>query len=111
MTLKGHETRITGLAFSKALKLLVSSGADSKLCVWNINGWEKGKSKSIHSQAGNWPSPSPLADTTVQFDNINQVKLLVVQENQIAIYDASKLECVCHWAPRDPMPAHISSAT
>eukprot|EP00253_Pinus_taeda_P023572 PITA_23572 len=109
MKLKGHQKRITGLAFSKDLNVLASLGADGQLCVWNINGWEKCKSKGINSQAGRFPSP--LAVKTVQFNNINQAQLLVVQESQIAIYDASELECLCHWTPREPMPAHISCAT
>lgn len=33
--LKGHQKRITGLAFSHSLNVLVSSGADSQV----INGW------------------------------------------------------------------------
>lgn len=65
-----------------------------QLCVWNINGWEKCKSKAIQSPAGSLPSP--LTDTTIQFNSVNQVQLLVVQESQIAIYDASELEYVCH---------------
>jgi hypothetical protein len=30
--LKGHQKRITGLAFSNALNVLVSSGADAQVC-------------------------------------------------------------------------------
>lgn len=66
-----------------------------QLCVWGMNGWERKKSKSVHTQAQAGNSSSPLADTRVQFHD-DQVQLLVVQESQIAIYDASKLECVCH---------------
>ncbi|KAL8256799.1 hypothetical protein R6Q59_028840 [Mikania micrantha] len=39
--LKGHSKRITGLAFSHVLNVLVSSGADAQICVWNSDGWEK----------------------------------------------------------------------
>lgn len=32
--LRGHQKRITGLAFSNALNVLVSSGADSQVYCW-----------------------------------------------------------------------------
>ncbi|KAI3722226.1 hypothetical protein L2E82_33257 [Cichorium intybus] len=63
--LKGHHKRITGLAFSNLLNVLVSSGADSQLCVWNTNGWEKQTSKHLQIPAGR--VVVPLVDTRVQF--------------------------------------------
>ncbi|KAK4435531.1 protein TOPLESS-RELATED PROTEIN 2 [Sesamum alatum] len=104
--LKGHQTRITGLAFSQNLNILVSSGADAQLCVWNIDGWEKKKSRPIQAPPGH---PTPLVgETRVQFHN-NQLHLLVVHESQIAVYDA-QLECLRSWYPRDSLSAPISSA-
>ncbi|XP_065050198.1 protein TOPLESS-RELATED PROTEIN 2-like [Musa acuminata AAA Group] len=104
--LKGHQKKITGLAFSQSLNVLVSSGADAQLCVWSIDGWEKKKSRFIQVPAGH---ASPLVgDTKVQFHN-DQAHLLVVHQSQITIYD-SKLECLCSWSPRDALPAPISSA-
>ncbi|XP_010662134.1 protein TOPLESS-RELATED PROTEIN 2 isoform X2 [Vitis vinifera] len=104
--LKGHQKRVTGLAFSQILNCLVSSGADAQLCVWSIDGWEKRKSRFIQAPAGR---SSPLVgDTKVQFHN-DQAHLLVVHESQIAVYD-SKLECVRSWSPKDSLPAPISSA-
>ncbi|WJX80460.1 hypothetical protein P8452_63455 [Trifolium repens] len=35
--LKGHQKRISGLAFSTNLGILVSSGVDPHLCVWSID--------------------------------------------------------------------------
>lgn len=32
--LKGHQKRVTGLAFSNVLNVLVSSGADSQVCLY-----------------------------------------------------------------------------
>ncbi|KAI3500044.1 hypothetical protein L1887_35859 [Cichorium endivia] len=55
--LKGHHKRITGLAFSNLLNVLVSSGADSQLCVWNTNGWEKQTSKHLQIPAGRLIAP------------------------------------------------------
>ncbi|RRT61238.1 hypothetical protein B296_00044370 [Ensete ventricosum] len=106
MKLKGHQKKITGLAFSQSLNVLVSSGADAQLCLWSIDGWEKKKSRFIQVPAGH---ASPLVgDTKVQFHN-DQAHLLVVHQSQITIYD-SKLECLCSWSPRDALPAPISSA-
>ncbi|KAJ8650557.1 hypothetical protein MRB53_003580 [Persea americana] len=105
--LKGHQKRITGLAFSQSMNVLVSSGADAQLCVWSIDGWEKKKSRFIQTPPGR--SATALAgDTKVQFHN-DQTHLLVVHESQIAIYDG-KLECLRSWTPRDALSAPISSA-
>ncbi|XP_051123532.1 topless-related protein 3-like isoform X3 [Andrographis paniculata] len=104
--LKGHQKRITGLAFSTSLNMLVSSGADAQLCLWSIDTWEKRKSVPIQMPAGK----SPTGDTRVQF-HLDQIRLLVAHETQIAIYDASKMERIRQWIPQDPISAPISSAT
>ncbi|XP_024026087.1 topless-related protein 4 isoform X2 [Morus notabilis] len=96
--LKGHQKRITGLAFSHSLNVLVSSGADSQLCVWNTDGWEKQASKFLQIPAGR--TAAPAADTRVQFHQ-DQIHLLAVHETQIAIYEAPKLECLKQWFPRE----------
>ncbi|CAI9759508.1 unnamed protein product [Fraxinus pennsylvanica] len=104
--LKGHQKRISGLAFSQSLNVLVSSGADAQLFVWNIDGWEKKKSRFIQAPPA---LQSPLVgETRVQFHN-NQSHLLVVHESQIAVYD-TQLECLRSWHPRDLLSAAISSA-
>ncbi|KAH9755386.1 Topless-related protein 3 [Citrus sinensis] len=103
--LKGHQKRITGLAFSTSLNILVSSGADAQLCVWSIDTWEKRKSVTIHIPAGK----TPTGDTRVQF-NADQVRMLVVHETQLAIYDASKMERIRQWTPQDALSAPISCA-
>lgn len=104
--LKGHQTRITGLAFSQALNVLVSSGADAQLCMWSIDGWEKKKARFIQAPVGR---QSPLSgETRVQFHN-DQMHLLVTHESQIGVYDG-KLECLRSWYPKDTLAAPISSA-
>uniref|UniRef100_A0A6M2EHW5 CTLH domain-containing protein n=1 Tax=Populus davidiana TaxID=266767 RepID=A0A6M2EHW5_9ROSI len=92
--LKGHQKRITGLAFSHSLNVLVSSGADSQLCVWSTDAWEKQASKFLQIPSGR-AAPS-LADTRVQF-HLDQIHLLAVHETQIAIFEAPKLECQKQW--------------
>ncbi|WCJ42998.1 TOPLESS-related 3 [Euphorbia peplus] len=104
--LKGHQKRITGLAFSTNLNILVSSGADAQLCVWSIDSWEKRKSVTIQLPAGK----APMGDTRVQFHS-DQTRLLVVHETQLATYDASKMERVRQWIPQDALSAPISYAT
>ncbi|XP_052199357.1 topless-related protein 4-like isoform X2 [Diospyros lotus] len=96
--LKGHQKRITGLAFSAVLNVLVSSGADSQLCVWSTDGWDKQTSKYLQIPSGR--TLSPLADTRVQFHQ-DQIHVLAVHETQIAIYEASKLECLKQWVTRE----------
>lgn len=96
--LKGHQKRITGLAFSHTLNVLVSSGADSQLCVWNTDGWEKQASKFLQIPPGK--AASPLADTRVQF-HLDQTHLLVIHETQIAIFEAPKLECLKQFFTRE----------
>ncbi|KAL5568176.1 hypothetical protein UlMin_024751 [Ulmus minor] len=104
--LKGHQTRITGLAFSQTLNVLVSSGGDAQLCMWSIDGWEKKKARFIQAPTGR---QSPLVgETKVQFHN-DQLHLLVTHESQIGVYD-SKLDCLRSWCPKDALPAPISSA-
>ncbi|KAI5680896.1 hypothetical protein M9H77_02123 [Catharanthus roseus] len=105
--LRGHQKRITGLAFSNALNVLVSSGADSQLCVWSTDAWEKQTNKYLQIPAGR--SAAPLADTRVQFHQ-DQTHLLAVHETQIAIYEAPKLECLKQWVPREASGA-ITHAT
>ncbi|KAJ0079412.1 hypothetical protein Patl1_24411 [Pistacia atlantica] len=115
--LKGHQKRITGLAFSQTLNALVSLGADAQLCMWSIVIWEKLKSRFIIPQTGR---QSPLvAETKVQFHK-DQTHMLVVHDSQISIYDG-RLECLrscgneimvgkIKWSPKDTLPAPISSA-
>ncbi|KAJ4900652.1 Topless-related protein 3 [Raphanus sativus] len=78
--LRGHQKRITGLAFSPHLSMLVSSGADAQICFWSIVTWEKRKSVAIQMPAGNAAS----GDTRVQF-HVDQIRVLAVHETQLAI--------------------------
>nr|GEW41782.1 topless-related protein 4-like isoform X1 [Tanacetum cinerariifolium] len=105
--LKGHQKRITGLAFSNSLGVMVSSGADAILCVWNMNGYEKQTSKQLHIPGGRVAARS--ADTRVQFHQ-DQTHLLVVHETQIAIFEAPRLECLKQWGPRE-VSGPITNAT
>ncbi|KAL4643037.1 hypothetical protein ACB092_02G063800 [Castanea dentata] len=104
--LKGHQKRITGLAFSSNLNVLVSTGADAQICFWNFESWEKRKSITIQLPAGR----VPVGDTRVQFHS-DQVRMLVCHETQLAVYDASKMERIRQWVPQDVLSAPISCAT
>ncbi|KAM7480314.1 hypothetical protein LguiA_028527 [Lonicera macranthoides] len=105
--LKGHSKRITGLAFSHVLNVLVSSGADAQLCVWSSDGWEKQRARYLQVPAGR--TPTAQSDTRVQFHQ-DQIHFLVVHETQLAIYETTKLDSVKQWVPRESA-APISHAT
>jgi len=105
--LRGHSKKITGLAFSNVLNVLVSSGADAQICVWNTDGWERQRSRFLQIPSGR--PTSNILDTRVQFHQ-DQLHCLVVHETQIAIYDASKLEPVKQWPVRENS-APITHAT
>ncbi|GLT74988.1 hypothetical protein SLA2020_467470 [Shorea laevis] len=105
--LKGHSKRITGLAFSHVLNVLVSSGADAQLCVWSTDGWEKQKARFLPVPAGR--TTTAISDTRVQFHQ-DQIHFLVVHETQLAIYETTKLDCVKQWVPRESS-APITNAT
>ncbi|KAL5574531.1 hypothetical protein UlMin_016230 [Ulmus minor] len=96
--LKGHSKRITGLAFSHVLNVLVSSGADAQICVWNSDGWEKQRNRFLQIPPGR--TPSSQSDTRVQFHQ-DQMHFLIVHETQLAIYETTKLDCVKQFIPRD----------
>ncbi|KAM7274408.1 hypothetical protein ACFE04_029072 [Oxalis oulophora] len=76
-----------------------------KLCVWSIDTWEKRKFVAIQLPAGKVPN----GETRVQFHS-DQIRMLVSHETQLAIYDASKMERIRQWVPKDMLPAPISSA-
>ncbi|XAR57038.1 hypothetical protein NMG60_11025039 [Bertholletia excelsa] len=103
--LKGHEKRITSLAFSAKLNVLVSAGADAQLCIWNADTWEKRNSIAIQLPSGK----EATGDTRAQFHS-DQVHLLVFHETQIAVYDASKIDRIQQWMPQDGLPAPLSYA-
>ncbi|XVE89075.1 hypothetical protein DITRI_Ditri19aG0121100 [Diplodiscus trichospermus] len=96
--LRGHQKRVTGLAFSNVLNVLVSSGADAQLCVWSMDGWEKQVSKFLQIQSGH--VPNPLGQTRVHFHQ-DQIHLLAVHGTHIAIYEAPKMELLKQWVPRE----------
>ncbi|KAG5555992.1 hypothetical protein RHGRI_006580 [Rhododendron griersonianum] len=103
--LKGHEKRITDLAFSTNLNILVSSAADAQLCIWRIDTWEHLKSVPLQLPA----DKACNGATRVQFHS-DQIHLLVSNETQLATYDASKMDRIRQWVPQDVLPAQISFA-
>ncbi|WRX32540.1 WD40 repeat - like 10 [Theobroma cacao] len=104
--LKGHSGKVTGLAFSKTMNVLVSSGADAQIFTWNPDGWEKCKSKSL--QLPDERMPVLESNTQVQF-HLDQIHFLVVHETQLSIHEANDLTCVQQWVPEDS--TRISQAT
>jgi len=68
---------------------------------------KKQKTRFLHVPPGR--TPSAQSDTRVQFHQ-DQIQFLVVHETQLAIFEATKLECLKQWAPRESS-APISHAT
>ncbi|KAI9191149.1 hypothetical protein LWI28_004311 [Acer negundo] len=92
--LNGHCNRITGLAFSHVLKILVSAGADVEMILWRTDKWERMKSTALKLPTGK--TVGVMSNTQVQFHN-NQRHFLAVNEIQLAIYNAMKLERLNQW--------------
>ncbi|KAB1204654.1 Topless-related protein 1 [Morella rubra] len=92
--LKGHSRKITGLAFSNMLNVLVSSGADAQIIVWNSNKWERQKTSFLQIPGG--MTSTEMSDTHVQF-HLDQIHFLAVHGTQLAIYETKKLECMKQW--------------
>ncbi|XWS26193.1 hypothetical protein CRYUN_Cryun26dG0010000 [Craigia yunnanensis] len=105
--LKGHSKRITGLAFSHLLNILVSSGADAQIIVWDSSHWEMQMGCFLQTPAGR--TPTARSDTQIQFQQ-DQIHLLAVTETHLAIYDIRKLECIKQWTIGEAL-APISHAT
>ncbi|XP_020103060.1 topless-related protein 1-like isoform X1 [Ananas comosus] len=96
--LQGHQDKITGLVFSSKLNILVSSAADTLICVWGIDGWKKECSRSLEIPSGRLSSPG--VETKIQLHN-NQVHLLAITKTQLAVYDAATLELLKQWQPEN----------
>ncbi|WJZ85351.1 hypothetical protein VitviT2T_004891 [Vitis vinifera] len=108
--LRRHSKRITGLAFSYVLDVLVSSGADAQLVVWNSlsGGWERQRSRYLWIPNEEMRQAN-LMDTRVQFSQ-EQTSFLVVCQPKLAIYEAMTLYCVREWNV-DGASSPISDAT
>ncbi|GMY29240.1 protein TOPLESS-like [Fagus crenata] len=95
-TLEGHSNRVTGLAFSNALNVLVSSGADAQVFVWNSSSWEKRIGRFFQMPGGKIPASS--SDTHIQFHK-DQIHFLAIHKTHLGIYEARELICVKQWVP------------
>ncbi|KAL1565037.1 WUS-interacting protein 2 [Salvia divinorum] len=95
--LKGHQKRVTGLAFSSVLGVLVSSAADAELRVWVLDGWEKQTSKFLQKPGGG--VLRSRGQTHVKFHQ-DQTHVLVVHKTCIAVYEGSRLDYVNQWIAR-----------
>ncbi|KAL2939950.1 Topless-related protein 3 [Bienertia sinuspersici] len=83
--LEGHSRQIIDLAFS-TMDILISSGADSKICVWYAENWEMKASTYLDGLSG----------ARILFHQ-DQVHFLVIHDTVLAIYEAHKLQCSNQW--------------
>ncbi|KAL3499951.1 hypothetical protein ACH5RR_039044 [Cinchona calisaya] len=98
---RGHKNRVTGLAFSTFLNVMVSSGANAQVRVWVMEEdcFKLQTNKFLKISPGD--APNPLADTHLQM-HPNQTDVLFVHERLIAVYEASRLHLNCEWVPEEP---------
>ncbi|OMO61635.1 hypothetical protein CCACVL1_23364 [Corchorus capsularis] len=104
--LKGHSGTVTGLAFSTTLNVLVSSGVDSQIFTWSLDGWVT--CSKFLEYPDNEGMPVVGSNTQVQFHQ-DQVHFLVTCETQLSIHEAKRLACVKQWIPEND--TRISQAT
>ncbi|XP_065849213.1 topless-related protein 1-like [Euphorbia lathyris] len=105
--LVGHCGRVASLAFSKALNMLFSSGADVQIMAWNVEGWKECGRSFLQILEKN--GISAFTDTHIQM-HPDQMQLLAVHQNCVELYDAKTLDCMKKWVRVDPAPL-ISRAT
>ncbi|KAI3893552.1 hypothetical protein MKX03_000505 [Papaver bracteatum] len=104
-TLKGHMKKITGLAYSKELKVLVSLDAEAQICVWKWGTWVKQNTAALQIPSGR----NSASAIRVQYHN-DQIHFLVVHPVHLAIFETTTLNCVKQWVvPR--FSAQITDAT
>lgn len=94
--LQGH-LKTTCLAFSQNLNVLVSSGDDAQLCVWDADGWKKLASKTLCSLHSVQVLDPPVVNY-IEFHK-DQIHLLTVNERQIDVYEAPMLNHFMQSAP------------
>ncbi|WOH14317.1 hypothetical protein DCAR_0933836 [Daucus carota subsp. sativus] len=106
--LKGHQDRVTGLAFSTKLNILISSGADAHICTWSTDTWEKKNSFPLQLTTSESCSAC-TGDKRVQF-HCDEIQFLVSHGTQLALYDAENVDHVQRWIPQGALSAQITSA-
>lgn len=105
--LVGHSKPVTGLAFSTRFNVLISSGLDTQIIVWDYTTWER-KDYTWLEIPSNW-SPSESSETNVQFLQDHK-HFLAVHETQLVIFETTTLERVHQWMIGN-FCARISQAT
>ncbi|XP_059635903.1 protein TPR3-like [Cornus florida] len=109
-TFNGHQGSITGLAFSTVLNVLVSSGDNAQLCVWNSEEDEYNFLESTALHIPYVPGKVLVTDTFIQFHQ-DQIHLLVACATEISIYKAPELELLKLWIPPKGRASLITHAT
>ncbi|KAI6681615.1 hypothetical protein NL676_035496 [Syzygium grande] len=106
--LRGHQKRITGLAFSNVLKVLLSSGADSQLCVWSTEGWEEPTTPKLKclKQWVTREASGPITDATYSCNG--QSIYLSFEDGSIGVLTASELRLRCRINPAAYIPPNPS---
>ncbi|XP_078157501.1 protein TPR3-like [Carex rostrata] len=106
----GHSKKITGLAFSGVLNILVSSDANAEIQLWNEDTWKKMKKRIAMPMPYSGNPKFGNSATRVQFDRLH-VDVLVVHETFIVIFNATKREFIVQWLLPHENDAPVTYAT
>ncbi|KAJ7958802.1 Protein TOPLESS [Quillaja saponaria] len=94
--LVGHSKRVTGLAFSDIMNVLVSADVGNQIIVWDANEW--GKKREGYLQFHCEKMSEAPSDIHIQFHQ-DQIHFLTVLEKHLAIYEVTELRCIKQWFP------------
>ncbi|XP_074270503.1 protein TOPLESS-like [Silene latifolia] len=105
---KGHSKRVTGLAITDSGDLLVSTGADARICVWSKGDHEGPRQNAVYLEFPQG-TPIPPSDTLVEFHR-DQKHILVIHKLQLSQYETRWLARLNQWVVPDCY-GYISHAT
>ncbi|KAM7258458.1 hypothetical protein ACFE04_014199 [Oxalis oulophora] len=112
--LESHTKRVTGLAFSDALNVLVSCGADIQIVVWNAESWQKENHvfmERLHGDMHATDDPQGVwCDCLSQatYSSEGQMVYIILMDGTISIYNAVDLDLCCEITPSTYLPPSTS---
>ncbi|KAJ1413160.1 WD40-repeat-containing domain [Sesbania bispinosa] len=97
--LEGHSKRVTSLAFSTRLNILVSADENAQIFVWDAIKWKRLRDKLMPKRSE--IMGKEISGTEIQF-NRDLMHFLAVRSRILAMYKAKDLKVVNHWVVPDP---------
>ncbi|OMO90760.1 hypothetical protein COLO4_18896 [Corchorus olitorius] len=122
--LKGHSGTVTGLAFSTTLNVLVSSGVDSQIFTWSLDGWVNcskfleypddermpvvNSNTQVQFHQDQWIPKNDTRISQATFSCDSQMVYACFRDGTISIFGASDLEIRCQIIPTAYLPTNAS---